>query len=257
MKVFYLNPANRISEYVQEILILEDHSITEPYKLPLFANGMPTLVFQTRKGYIKNSYHHLTLFGQTVVPDVMTINDHFTLIAYFLKPYTLISLFGISAQELTDNPIDLTLLSHCDATALQEQLLNADSTEAMIFLLDEYLFDLSTKIKADTRLIQYATNEIGQNPYTEILKEVQSELCVTERTFQRMFHRNVGISPNQFRRICQFNNAFRQLNRAKNKNLTDIAFANCYADQSHYIRAFKEFTNVTPLEYLAFGRSSV
>ena len=256
MKVFYLNPADRISAYVQEILILEDHSIMAPYSLPLFANGMPTLVFQTRKGKIKNSHNYLTLFGQTVVPDTLTMNDHFTLIAYFLKPYTLISLFGISAQELTDSPIDLGLLASCDATALQEELLNADSTDAMIFLLDEYLFGLSTKIKSDTRLIQYATNRIGQNPCTEILKKVQSELCLTERTFQRMFHKNVGISPNQFRRICQFNNAFRQLNRERHKSLTEIAFHNCYADQSHYIRAFKEFTNITPLEYLAYGRSS-
>ena len=256
MKVFYLNPADRISEYVREILVLEDHSVMTPYSLPLFANGMPTLLFQTTKGKIKNSYNYLTLFGQTVVPDRLTISDHFTLIAYFLKPYTLVSLFGISAPELTDNPIDLRLLSYCDATALQEQLLNADSTDAMVSLLDEYLFELSTKIKADTRLIQYATNKIGQHPHTEILKEVQSELCVTERTFQRMFEKNVGISPNQFRRICQFNNAFRELSRERHKKLTEIAFDHCYADQSHYTRAFREFTNVTPLEYLAYGRSS-
>ena len=256
MKVLYLKPADKISEFVQDILVLEDHSTAAPFRIPLFANGKPTLLFQTEKGYIKNRYQHLTLFGQTVVPDMLTINDHFILIAYFLKPYSLISLFGISAQELTDNPIDLNLLSSYTATNLQEQLLNADSTDTMIFLLDEFLLKLSTKIKADIRLIKYATNKIVQNPYAPILKEVQSELYVTERTFQRMFERNVGISPNQFRRICQFNNAFQQLNRQRLQSLTDIAFCNGYADQSHYIRTFKEFTNVTPSEYLNYGTPS-
>jgi len=37
------------------------------------------------------------------------------------------------------------------------------------------------------------------------------------------------------------------------QNLSDIAYDNDYADQSHYIRAFKEFTNITPKEYLHLG----
>ena len=256
MKVSYQKPANKIAEYVQEILVLEDHSTLSPFVLPLFANGMPTLLFQTEKGHINNSDNYLTLFGQTVFPATLTVNGSFILVAYFLKPCSLVSLFGISARELTDNPIGLNLLSSCKAKALQEQLLNANSPGTIINLLDEYLFNLSTKINADIHLVKYATNKIVQNPYGKILKDVQTELCVTERTFQRMFDQNVGISPNQFRRICQFHKAFQQLNRQKHGSLTQIAFHHYYADQSHYIRAFREFTNVTPTEYLNYGTIS-
>jgi len=256
MKVSYLKPADKIAEYVQEILVLEDHSALSPFVLPLFANGMPTLLFQTEKGHINNTDNYLTLFGQTVLPATLTVNGSFILVAYFLKPFALVSLFGISARELTDNPVDLNLLSFSKAKALQEQLLNADSPGTMIYLLDEYLFGLSTNINVDIHLVKYATNKIVQNPYGKILTQVQSELCQTERTFQRMFDQNVGISPNQFRRICQFHNAFQQLNRQRPGSLTQIAFHNCYADQSHYIRAFREFTNVTPTEFLNYGTNS-
>jgi AraC-like DNA-binding protein len=68
-----------------------------------------------------------------------------------------------------------------------------------------------------------------------------------------MFEKNIGIAPNLYRRICQFNSAFQQLNNRKYCKLSDIAFENGYADQSHYIRAFKEFTNLTPKDYLNFG----
>ena len=224
-----------------------------PFVLPLFANGMPTLLFQTAKGQIKNNSNYMTLFGQTVFPETLTINDDFTLIAYFLKPHSLVSLLGVSAQELTDNPIDLNLLSHCKAAKIQEQLLNATSTTQMLTLLDDYLFGLTTKIKADSDLIKYSTNKIFQNPNNKILREVQSELYVTERTFQRMFERHVGVSPNKFRMICQFNKAFQQLNRERTKSLTEITFHNGYADQSHFIRIFREFTSVTPKEYLSRG----
>lgn len=253
MKAYYLKPTEKISDYVQEILVLENHWTMTPFVLPLFANGTPTLLFQTAKGQIKSNSNYLTLFGQTVSPDTLTVNGNFTLVAYFLKPYSLVSLFGISAQELTDKPIDLNLLSHCKTANIQEQLLNATSTTQMLALLDDYLFKLTTKIKTDIPLVKYATAKIIQNAHHKILREVQSELCVTERTFQRMFEQNIGVSPNQFRRICQFNNAFQQLNRERTKSLAEITFQNGYADQSHFIRTFREFTNITPTEYLSHG----
>jgi AraC-like DNA-binding protein len=253
MIVSYLKPADIVSEYVNNILVIENCSVTNPFVLPLFANGTPTLLFQTVKGQIKNNSNYLTLFGQTVLPDTLTIHDNFTLIAYFFKPYLVNSLFGVLAQELTDKPIDLKLLSSTKTADLQEQLLNAASTNKMISLLDNYIFRLAEKIKIDIQLIKYATQQIAITPRKEILAAVQNKLCVTERTFQRMFEKNIGISPNQFRRIAQFNSAFQQLNRRQFTNMSDIVFGNGYADQSHYIRAFKEFTNITPNEFLNYG----
>lgn len=249
-------PSEKISEYVHGILVIENYNVTNPFILPLYANGSPTLLFQTAKGKIKGNTNNLTLFGQTVFPETLTIEDNFTLIAYFFKPFALLSLFGVSAQELTDNPIDLNLLAPKKTVELQEQLLNADAAETMIMLLDNYIYSLIVKVKADFQLIRFATTKIANYSFKEALVQVRNELYITERTFQRMFEKNIGISPNLYRRVCQFNSAFQQLNHKRFTNLSDIAFENGYADQSHYIRAFKEFTNITPKEYLKFGDQS-
>lgn len=238
---------------MQRILVIENFQVTNPFVLPLYANGSPTLLFQTAKGQIKGNSNNLTLFGQTVFPETLTIEDNFTLIAYFFEPFSLFSLFGVSPRELTDNPIDINLLEPSKIQGLQEQLLNASSTKEMLQLIDHYLFSLITKVESDIRLIRHATTKIAENPGKEALQNIQNELCVTERTFQRMFKENIGIPPRQYRRICQFSSAFRQLQQREFKNLTDIAFKNGYADQSHYIRTFKEFTNITPKDYLKFG----
>ncbi|WP_276502732.1 helix-turn-helix domain-containing protein [Terrimonas pollutisoli] len=253
MKTSNHTPNEKIADYVQRILVIENFSVTTPFVLPLYANAAPTLLFQTAKGQVKNNTNNLTLFGQTVFPESLTLKENFTLIAYFFKPFALYSLFGISAQELTDNPIDLRLLSPKRTAELQEQLLNAGSTEIMMELLNEYVYSLITKVKTDFELIKFATSQIAKNPGKEILHTLQSKLYLTERTFQRMFEKNIGISPNLFRRISQFNSAFQQLNTKSVTKLTDIAFDNGYADQSHYIRAFKEFTNITPTDYLRFS----
>jgi AraC-like DNA-binding protein len=58
------------------------------------------------------------------------------------------------------------------------------------------------------------------------------------------------VSPNQFRRIVQFNRAFRQLNEKRFSHLAGIAYDNGYADQSHFNRSFREFTHQTVTQYL-------
>src|SRR5690242_2365757 len=149
-------PCEKISDYVQGILVIENFHVTNPFVLPLYANGSPTLLFQTAKGEINGSSNNLTLFGQTVFPDTLTIKENFTLIAYFFKPFALYSLFGVSASELTDNPINMNLLAPSATRELQEQLLNASSLDKMISLLDDYIFSLITKVKIESKFIQSA-----------------------------------------------------------------------------------------------------
>lgn len=253
MKVSYPVPAAKIAAFVEDILVIEHHDVRAPFVLPLFANSKPTLLFQTAPGKIKNNAGHLTLFGQTILPEQLTLSENFTLIAYFFKPFALTALFGFSAQELTDHPVSLTLLPQQTAKNLQEQLLNASAVSEMMSMLDDFIFALITKVKTDTALIRYATQLIAANPSKDILAKVQGELYITERTFQRMFEQKIGISPGQYRRVAQFHAAFQQLNKRQFERFTDIAFHNKYADQSHFIRAFKEFTGLTPKEYLKFG----
>ncbi|QEL03506.1 helix-turn-helix transcriptional regulator [Olivibacter sp. LS-1] len=254
MKGSRLKPAQKIAEYVDEILIIENYDVKDNFSLPLFANGKPTLLFQNTLGTINNTKNYLTLFGQTVLPEKITFSDNFILIAYFFKPFSLKALFGFSAQEFTDNPINLNLVDYKVASELQEKLLNALSIQAMLTILDGFIFGLINKIQISNKLIDYATKLIAENPSKQILAKAQNEIFVTERTFQRMFKKEVGISPDQYRRIAQFNSAFQQLNTGLFKQLTDIVFNNGYADQSHFIRTFKEFTNLTPKAYLNLGK---
>ena len=254
MKSRHLLPAANIAAYVDRILVLEESQVITPFVLPLYANGVPVLLFKSIKGKIDNQpAEHLTLFGQTVLPESLSLNDPFILIAYFFKPFTLTMLFSVAANELTDKPTGLSLLYQKNVSALQERLLNSCSVEEMLALLNEYVFDLVQNSKKSCPLIQYATTELSKNPSKESLVNIQKQLYVTERSFQRMFEKKIGIAPNLYRRICQFNAAFVQLNKRNHRNLSDIAYHNGYSDQSHYVRAFKEFTNITPSEYLQLG----
>lgn len=257
MKVSNPIPDKTLADYVQRILVIENYRLTNPFTLPLFANGVPTLLFQTTNGTIDGqATSYLTLFGQTVFPKTLTIRDSFTLIAYFFKPATLPALFGVPAQELTDHPVPLNLLEPAAARELKDRLLNAASVPEMLSLLDSYVFGLIVKARVSSEMIARLADRIARCASEESLAFVQKDLCVTTRTFQRLFKSSIGLAPNLYRRICQFDAAFQQLNKGRFSRLSDIAFDHGYADQSHYIRAFKEFTSITPKDYLKLASRS-
>jgi len=254
MRVQNIKPNHKIADCVDRILVIENDVFIQPFVLPLYTNGVPTLLFKSVKGKLgNNDTNYLTLFGQTISPESLTLKEDFTLIAYFLKPHSLVSLFGIPAFELTDKPIDLNLLSPKKTIVLQDKQLNCKNIEEMISTLDNYIIGLAEASKSVLDSIKYASEKITRYYNKESLINLQKELNISERTFQRIFEKNIGLSPNAYRRICQFNSAFTDLNLGNYNNLSDIAFNHGYADQSHYIRAFKEFTMINPSEYLNYG----
>jgi len=256
MIVKNLKPGIRIAEYVERLLIIENARTDKSFSLPLFANGCPTLLFISEKGIMGSKpAAHLTLFGQTLQPDTLTFTGEFILIAYFFKSYSLKPVFGIMASELTDSPIDLGLAMPRKIGELEKRLLATGSTKIRLALLDQFISGLIADAKHDHPAVRFAANKIAHQSAPDILISIQKELHVTERTFQRMFEKNIGISPNLYRRVCQFNSAFQQLNNRNYSRLSDLAFQNGYADQSHFVRSFKEFTHILPTEYLRFGES--
>jgi AraC-like DNA-binding protein len=255
VKAQFILPPFAISRCVKNILVIEDAHRSSDFILPLFANGAPTLVFQTVNASRDGTpVGHLTLYGQCIAPSSLILKGDFTLIAYFFYPYALRSVFNLSGAELTDEHVDLHFLKAAIDFSLQEKLLNTPSLQGRLEMMTTFIQTLAERKVADDKKIVFATTEILKNQGLRQLTDIRRELNVSERTFQRLFELNVGISPKMYRRICQFDAAFQALNLNPNAKLSDVAYQNGFADQSHFIRVFKEFTGLTPSQYL--GRLS-
>jgi AraC-like DNA-binding protein len=254
MKYWYQKPNQLLSDYVRTVLILEGFSQSEAEQLPLVTNGMPSFLFRAEKVQPDNDdIFQLTLFGRSGTADSWTINDHTTIIAYFFKPFALSTVFNVPAKKLIGDPVDLSIWNPHKTNALRTQLVYALTTQQKIEVLDNLLILQLQQNNKECEIIKYSTDEIMNNPGTEALSAVLKKLDLNERTFQRVFKKYVGITPNQYRRICQFQVSFEQLRGKGFNKLTDIAYDNGFADQSHFIRSFKEFTKITPNNYLQSG----
>lgn len=248
-KYSYHKPHSLLIEIIQTILVVNGSSGRNKSDLPLFTNGMPALLYQTDN----NAFHQLTIYGESIPADKLKIDDANTLIAILFRPFSIAPLFKISAKRLKDNPIEFPAWNAQKSLAIHMQLIHSHSIEDKIETLSHFLVTQSTLNQRECKIIQTATDKILQNPATDVIGEILKTLNLAERTFQRIFKQYTGITASQYRRICQFYFAFSQLKEKDFDKQTDVVYANNYFDQSHFIRAFKEFTDTTPNEYLQFG----
>jgi AraC-like DNA-binding protein len=228
--------------------VLDNSDPLTPDDLPVFTNGVPTLLYTAQ-----NDDHSLSIFGKDVPAERWIVRDDTTQIAIFFKPFAIGPAFKLSARQLNTEPVELNRWNPQKAMALKIQLAYAQSTAQKIEALHHFILSQVTANQRECGIIRYATDKLLENPDTDVLAQMLQELNLTERTFQRIFKKYVGITPNEYRRICQFQMAFYQLKAGHFDKLTDVAYANGYFDQSHYIRSFKEFTDTTPNDYLQFG----
>lgn len=252
---YSLLPPAAIADCVNGILTMEYQVHNTHFTLPLYANGSPTLVFQTVKGQRSGANTgHLTLYGQTVKAENLAIVPPFILIAYFLQPHTIKTLFGIDAGELTDKCADLDNFNLVKDTGIINQLLEEHSLSRQLELLNSFIMLLANQTNHINQMVLFATQTLKTNAHASALPELQKKLNISERSLQRLFEGHVGVSPKMYKRICQFNAAFQQLNQHHFKTLTTIAYQYGFADQSHYNRVFKEFTGITPHTYLNLSK---
>ncbi|WP_162903109.1 helix-turn-helix domain-containing protein [Taibaiella koreensis] len=252
MNIRSLTPPDALSAYVNGILVIEQDEPRSDFVLPLFANGMPTLVFRNDAAQSdSNRAGHLGIYGQTIAPGQLRLPERFVLIAYFLRPYVAKAITGLSATELTNAFIDLDELKAVRDIGLQEQLLEARSVAGRLQLINTFLWSRVAADRIDYSRIAFATDSLQRDQGEASLSRLREQLYSTERSLQRLFEEQIGVSPRVYKRICQFHAAFNELNKDQFAKLSDIAYQHGFFDQSHFVRVFKEFTGMTPKAYLA------
>lgn len=70
-------------------------------------------------------------------------------------------------------------------------------------------------------------------------------LGVSARQLERLFNKYVGTNPKNYFRICQFEEASRQV-IYNDKPLTEIAYDAAYSDQAHFSNTFKNYSKTSP-----------
>jgi AraC-like DNA-binding protein len=244
----HLLPDQTIELLVKSILVFEETDAQQKTVLPFFADGHPGLIFhKTEHGLVVSPHNKqmppFFLYGQTIKPIELVMQGSYQLVIFQLYPFVLKSFFNVDPKSVNDNCYDLRLLETDDVNQTIQRLQSAAEGEDRVHTINAFLHRLfqHKKETLDFKIRQAIQLIIDNKGQTNI-----SQLCETlklnQRTFERRFAASAGVPAKQFSTIIQFQQSLEQLTVKDYRKLTDIVYANGFADQSHFIKVFKAFT---------------
>lgn len=195
------------------------------------------------------------VFGQITKPYYIQPTGYVNTFAVRFYPYGFANFIKKPIQELADKETPLTaLFGEQAAKALEQQIIEAGSTESRIEIVENFLLgrlrDQSVIDNIVTSTVDALSRTKGSIPINAILDGDLSK----RRKLERKFAKQVGISPKQLGKIIRLQAALKSILNKETESLTQIAYESKYYDQAHFIKDFKEFTGVNPKEYLGDGR---
>lgn len=226
------------------------------FKLPLYADGYPGIMFQQSKNgfYLlpKNKQlSELFLYGQTLEPVSLETQGPYKFMVFQLYPFASKYLLGIDPRKLNDECYDLLNITNIDISHYHQKLIATDKLNQQIEIISDIVGELIKKnqVPPDDR-IQQVIKQIIETEGRAKVKDLRNEVFLTERTLERNFLKQTGLTPKQFAKIIQFQTSLNKLTQPNFEKLTHVGLDSGFTDQSHFIRVFKQYTGQTPSYYL-------
>lgn len=253
MNMHKIKKDHRIAPFVKEIFTMENNTNERMQKLPFYADGYPGIMYAQSENKILLLPHEKELsdffmYGQTIEPIELVTKGRYQLVVFRLYPFVPRLLIGIDPKEINDTCYDLAPL---DTHQIVQELKCAD-IESQVEHISCFLMDLVKKSTSNMdHAIKLASLTIINAKGKITIQQLRERLYITERTFERRFAKEIGVSPKQFANIIRFHSSLRQMYEKDYEHLTDIAYGNGFSDQSHFIRTFKRYTGKTPKQLLS------
>ena len=192
-------------------------------KIPLASSGLTGLMDQFRV------FSHAAEIGSVLV---------------FFKEGKAASFFREPIHELFRESVSLDHFMLRSELLILEERLQASKTDAeKIRLVEQFLISKMNSTLPDL-MVASAISMIYKSKGNIRIKELLSELHVSQSVLEKKFRQVVGASPKKFASIVRFKNTIHSYDR--NRSLTDLGYEAGFYDQAHFIREFKHFTGDSP-----------
>ena len=155
----------------------------------------------------------------------------------------------VPPYEITDKKVSLEDIFGGKIKQLYEQILNCSSFKEAVPIIENHLIHAIYNSTPYDAIVADASVNIIRTNGSISMNKLYSAYDISERRLEQRFIESLGVSPKFFCRLVRFQNALKLLNSGI--NLTEITYKCGYFDQSHFIRDFKLFSEVTPNKYLA------
>lgn len=218
--------------------------------------GCPQIIFHKRTPLfipeLNDRQSRFTISGQVNFPAHVRQDEEVEMIVTVFHPYAIGAFIETPPSSFYNLEISGYDLGIKGLNELASRIFDCENNIHCIQMIEHWLL---SKIADVSRLnigrMEMAVRRLMQKPATPIT-ELSSLSCLGKKQFERVFHHFIGMNPKEYARIVRFQKSLWSLQNKQN-NYADIAYANGYADQSHFIREFKAYSGYTPSQILEHG----
>ncbi len=157
--------------------------------------------------------------------------------------------FGFPMAELASQVVELERVWNADALELRERLLEQPAVDGKFRVLGAFLLARARRRLEPDGAVNFALRQIAAGPELAVRKLAQ-DLGLSQKTLISRFNTRVGLAPKRMGRVYRFQRVLQEVKRKECVDWADLA-VNCgYYDQAHFNHDFREFSGLSPTQYL-------
>lgn len=258
-------PAPALQEFVRNYKILHlkfdsGFSIPFKYRPPKTEQGIVFYVTGSVNLQDVNSGDFQTpspvsIFSHQTGKKCFQVSSEFYMFTIFLQPGVLHRLTGIPMVDLGQNFRDAELFFGTEVREVTEQLAASRDYLSTTSIVEKYLLAKFRKLRTNNAVDDIASL-LQADPVRFSLDRLAQEACLSTRQFYRKFVERIGLSPKFYSRIVRFNHAYQHKVSHPMVYWSTIAQSFGYTDYHHLEKEFKEFTGLTPTDWITENYSA-
>lgn len=175
----------------------------------------------------------------TLVGDIQTFGILF-------RPGGAFPFFKISMQEM----VSIDDLYRLNLSQLHQQLSEIPTLQGKIRWSESWLLRLLTAKQSPSIIISTSLKLIDSSYGNLSMQKVADNICLSGRQLERVFKKEVGLSPKKYANIVRLHQARLRLKKIDTASLAEIAHDTGFYDQAHFSREFKKIVGTTPGAYI-------
>lgn len=249
-------PCEALQPYVRYYWVFKSN---QPLNTLTFPIGCPQIIFHKQTPlYIPElgtAQSEFTISGQVNYPSHLYADSNVEMIVVVFQPYAMKAFLDSPISLLHNQEVSGYDFENKHLKRLAAQIFDCENTNLCIGIIEQWLLSqmadaLTSKTVYDLKRITASIKRLFSMPATPVT-ELASVACLSKKQFERLFNELVGANPKEYARIVRFQKSLKLLQHcSEDINQAQLAYQCGYADQSHFIREFKQFSGYTPLALL-------
>lgn len=175
----------------------------------------------------------------TLVGDIQTFGILF-------RPGGAFSFFKTPMQEI----VTIDNLHRLNLPQLYQQLSETPTLQDKVRWSESWLIRLLTANHSPSTIISTSLKLIDSCYGNLSIQKVADNISVSERQLERLFKKEVGLSPKRYANIVRLHQARLRLKKIDTASLAEVAHDTGFYDQAHFSREFKKIVGTTPKNYI-------